>query len=238
MRALARRGYEQEAENLLHMLRQRISGDGLQTSAIVRGGGVISAVNDPNDYAGPGTGYRMSGKRWREVSGVRDVLTKEAVLATEDTKGTATWLGEKGPARKGSDPHEVVIGLSPAFGIRLHRTTAGHSLRGGRAAAPFWVMAKPMGPRCNLDCTYCYYLDKVGLYRDQRKFRMAPEVLETFIRDYIASQSRAGARETRFVWQAGSCRPPARHRAQCAMPVRKRAEIQALLRGLSAMLSL
>lgn len=129
VRALARRGYEQEAENLLHMLRQRISGDCLQTSAIVRGGAVISAVNDPNDYAGPGTGYRMSGKRWREVSGVRDVLTKEAVLATEDTQGTATWLGEKGPAHKGSDPHEVVIGLSPAFGIRLHRTTAGHSLR-------------------------------------------------------------------------------------------------------------
>ena len=74
---------------------------------------------------------------------------------------------------------------------------------GGRAAAPFWVMAKPMGPRCNLDCTYCYYLDKVGLYRDQRKFRMAPDVLEAFIRDYIASQSRAGAREIQFVWQGG-----------------------------------
>ncbi|MBN9037427.1 MAG: hypothetical protein J0H53_15260 [Rhizobiales bacterium] len=43
----------------------------------------------------------------------------------------------------------------------------------GRAAGPFWVMAKPMGPRCNLDCTYCYYLDKVKLYPDQSRFRMA-----------------------------------------------------------------
>src|SRR5690606_36567677 len=26
------------------------------------------------------------------------------------------------------DPHEVVIGISPAFGERLHRTTAGHAV--------------------------------------------------------------------------------------------------------------
>ena len=74
---------------------------------------------------------------------------------------------------------------------------------GGRAAAPFWVMAKPMGPRCNLDCTYCYYLDKVKLYPDQSRFRMAPDVLETFVRDFIASQARAGMTEIQFVWQGG-----------------------------------
>lgn len=72
-----------------------------------------------------------------------------------------------------------------------------------RAASPFWVVAKPMGPRCNLDCTYCYYLEKAGLYPDQSKFRMAPDVLEIFIRDYIASQARAGLTEIQFVWQGG-----------------------------------
>lgn len=74
--------------------------------------------------------------------------------------------------------------------------------RQGRAS-PFWVMSKPIGPKCNLDCTYCYYLDKVALYPDEGRFRMAPEVLETFIRDYIDSQSRAGLREIQFVWQGG-----------------------------------
>lgn len=70
-------------------------------------------------------------------------------------------------------------------------------------AAPFWAMAKPMGPRCNLDCTYCYYLKKIGLYPDERRFRMPSGVLETFIRDYIASQSRNGQREIQFAWQGG-----------------------------------
>ena len=60
VRALEKRGFAQEAENLLLMLRQRISGDYLQTSAILRDGKVISALNDPNDYRGPGSGYRMS----------------------------------------------------------------------------------------------------------------------------------------------------------------------------------
>ena len=50
-----------------------------------------------------------------------------------------------------------------------------------RRALPFWVMAKPTGPRCNLDCSYCYYLDKVELYPDEGKFRMSPDILEIFI---------------------------------------------------------
>ncbi len=65
-RARARRatGYEVEAERVLEMLRQRLLGDYLQTAAIfdedVR---VQSNLSDPNDYAGPGTGYRMGAER-------------------------------------------------------------------------------------------------------------------------------------------------------------------------------
>lgn len=130
VRALANRGYRDEAENLLFMLRQRVSGDYLQTSAIVRDKRVISAVNDPNDYRGPATGYRMSEKRWSDIKAVRGVLTKDSVLAAADVgDGQASaWLIPQGTAGKGSDPHEVVIGISPAFGIELHRTTAGHLL--------------------------------------------------------------------------------------------------------------
>lgn len=130
VRALGRRGFTEEAENLLLMLRQRISGDYLQTSAMVRDGRVVSAVNDPNDYRGPGTGHRMSEPRWQAVQGIRNVLTRERVLAAEDVRGAgeADWLVPRGVAAKGTAAHEVVIGVSPGFARQLHRTTAGHRL--------------------------------------------------------------------------------------------------------------
>ena len=50
------------------MQRQRVSGDYLQTSAIVDCDGTVSAaVNDPNRYTGPGTGYRLDGERWQRL---------------------------------------------------------------------------------------------------------------------------------------------------------------------------
>ena len=130
VRSLARRGFVEEAENLLLMLRQRISGDFLQTSAILRDGKVISALNDPNDYRGPGSGYRMSAARWEAVRGVRDLQTRAKVLERERRLDptAAPWLIPTGDAKKGSDPREVVIGLSPAFGNELTQTTAGHDL--------------------------------------------------------------------------------------------------------------
>src|SRR6185312_5596323 len=83
VRALQKRGFSREAENMLQMLRQRISGDYLQTSAILRDGQVISALNDPNDYLGPGTGYRMSEERWQAVRAVRNLQTRDKVLERE-----------------------------------------------------------------------------------------------------------------------------------------------------------
>ncbi len=70
-------------------------------------------------------------------------------------------------------------------------------------ASPFQVMTKPNGPRCNLDCTYCYYLEKERLYPGTRKFRMPDAVLETYVRDYIASQIVTGVPEIWFSWQGG-----------------------------------
>jgi propanediol dehydratase large subunit len=130
VRALQKRGFVEEAENMLKMLRQRISGDYLQTSAILRDGEVISALNDPNDYLGPGTGYRMSKERWQAVSAVRNLQTRDKVLERERRLDPTAppWLVEGTVAEKGADPHEVVIGLSPAFGNELTRTTAGHDL--------------------------------------------------------------------------------------------------------------
>lgn len=68
VKALYRSGYKEEAQKILNMLKQRVAGDYLHTSAVVdKVFNVISAVNDVNDYAGPGTGYQMSDERWDEI---------------------------------------------------------------------------------------------------------------------------------------------------------------------------
>ena len=66
----------------------------------------------------------------------------------------------------------------------------------------FHVMAKPIGPICNLDCEYCYYLHKEDLYPETKSWRMTPETLETYIQQYIAAQP-AGPEEITFAWQGG-----------------------------------
>ena len=132
IKALAKRGFAEEAENLLRLVRLRISGDYLQTSAMVRDGRVLSAINDPNDYLGPGTGYRISKARRDEIVAIRDVLTREEVLRAESVHKAAESKRISyrtiGPAAAGGDTREVVIGISPAFGIKLFQTVAGHPL--------------------------------------------------------------------------------------------------------------
>ena len=46
---------------------------------------------------------------------------------------------------------------------------------------PYHVMLKPRGAICDLDCSYCYYLDKEELYPGSA-FRMSEQVLEAFTR--------------------------------------------------------
>lgn len=71
VKALVECGYEDVAENVLSLLKQRVAGDFLQTSAIFdKDWNVISAVNDKNDYAGPGTGYRLEGAEWEKVKAI------------------------------------------------------------------------------------------------------------------------------------------------------------------------
>ena len=66
--------------------------------------------------------------------------------------------------------------------------------------ANFHVMAKPIGPICNLDCSYCYYLEKESLFPKGENFKMKPDVLEAYIRQYIESQK---TQEVTFAWQGG-----------------------------------
>ena len=72
------------------------------------------------------------------------------------------------------------------MGMLLQRSLC--SLRDMRRRA-FHIMAKPIGPVCNLDCSYCFYLEKETLYGQtdgpRRTWAMREEVLESYVRQYI-----------------------------------------------------
>lgn len=68
------------------------------------------------------------------------------------------------------------------------------------ARAPFHVLTKPVGSLCNLACRYCFYLEKAKLYPGATDFRMKPDVLERYVRDYIAAQP---GDTVHFGWQGG-----------------------------------
>ena len=53
------------------------------------------------------------------------------------------------------------------------------------AQRQFQVFAKPTGPICNLDCRYCYYLQKEGFYPEDEVFRMPEDILEAYIVQHI-----------------------------------------------------
>ncbi len=130
--ALAKRGFKEEADNLLFLVKLRVSGDYLQTSAVVRDLHILSAINDPNDYLGPGTGYRPSEERRKELAAIREVLDRKEVLRAEAAYKAAEEgrirYRTMGAADPGAEPSEVVVGLSPGFGKDLFRTLAGHPL--------------------------------------------------------------------------------------------------------------
>lgn len=63
----------------------------------------------------------------------------------------------------------------------------------------FNIMIKPAGSLCNLDCHYCYYLDKSEIYGGKEP-RMSYEILETTIREYIKANE---VNEVTFNWHGG-----------------------------------
>jgi dehydratase large subunit/dehydratase medium subunit len=143
--ALDETGYEDVAERILVMTAERLAGDYLQTSAIfdedLR---VLSLVTDPNDYAGPGTGFEPGPRRQAEIDairqarGVADLRAEQAasavpLLAVANTAGSGAAPGPGreaapgggGVAEAGQDPREVVIGVSPAVGRDVWRCLSG-----------------------------------------------------------------------------------------------------------------
>ena len=68
------------------------------------------------------------------------------------------------------------------------------------AQAPFHIMVKPIGPKCNLDCKYCFYLEKEMLFGDGERWKMGDDVLQDFIRRYMEAQPTS---DVTFAWQGG-----------------------------------
>ncbi len=70
----------------------------------------------------------------------------------------------------------------------------------GEGNKPFHVIVKPGGAICNLDCGYCFYLEKEKLYPRTRDWAMPPAVLERFISQKIEADN---APVVHFAWQGG-----------------------------------
>lgn len=124
VRALHEAGFDDIACNLLEMGRQRVAGDYLQPAAIFDTGfHVQSAVNNPNDYAGPGTGYRVDEQRWKAIQAIPQAKAPHDFIA-DRIGNSAQRLAELGQALVGTMP-EVVVGVGPAFGTGLVKTING-----------------------------------------------------------------------------------------------------------------
>ena len=124
-RALQECGYDEAAGRVLDMLAARVHGEHLQTAAIFdESMQVLSLVTDPNDYAGPGTGYEPSPERQLEIDSIRQARGVED-LRVDQALWAGDYLAPTGEAAQGSDPREVVIGLSPGVGRTVWRSLSG-----------------------------------------------------------------------------------------------------------------
>lgn len=68
-------------------------------------------------------------------------------------------------------------------------------------ARPLYVMLKPAGARCNMRCSYCYYLEKELLDGAPSTLHMlSDEMLERFVQQYIEAQTSP---QVLFTWHGG-----------------------------------
>ena len=69
-----------------------------------------------------------------------------------------------------------------------------------RPAPGIHVLAKPIGPVCDIKCDYCFYLEKRALFGSTEQYRMSEEVLRAYIAQYIEAQPTP---VVEFVWHGG-----------------------------------
>jgi len=126
--ALAENGFDLEAQRCLDMLKARVAGDYLQTSAIFdEDMNVLSLVTDPNEYSGPGTGYQPTPARQAQIDTIRQQRSV-ADLLVEQQSFEHKNIFVTGSAEVSYDPRDVVIGVSPATGKDIWVTLSGLSV--------------------------------------------------------------------------------------------------------------
>jgi hypothetical protein len=82
-------------------------------------------VNDPNRYAGPGTGYRLEGERWELLQALPYVDDPRALGHLgpgEEAAPGGVSLDTVRVAVRGDDPAEVVVAVGPAFAAEIGET--------------------------------------------------------------------------------------------------------------------
>lgn len=95
-------------------------------------------------------------------------------------------------------PSTIDEGAKPNCGMQFFEGIM--FMQASPAHRVFHVLVKPVGPLCNLDCGYCFYLEKKNLYPGNTNWHMREEVLESHIRQYIEAQDGP---TVHFGWQGG-----------------------------------
>ena len=76
----------------------------------------------------------------------------------------------------------------------------GMSEHSERAKPGIHVLAKPIGPVCDIKCDYCFYLEKRALFASDEPYRMPDAVLAAYIEQYVEAQPTP---VVEFVWHGG-----------------------------------
>lgn len=117
IKALALNGFDDIANNLLSMLKERICGDYLQVSAIFdKDNHLLSGLNNPNEYSGPGTGYRIPEERWKKLSNKESAIVPENILEIQrEITGYHGLYKCVAIGKPEEDVADIIIAISPGF---------------------------------------------------------------------------------------------------------------------------
>lgn len=144
-RILARCGFGDVADAVFDMQRQRVAADYLQTAAVIQPDGTVSsAVNEPNDYRGPGTGYRLEGARWERLRRLPHAIDARVLGAAAASEPQMVELGK---AVSSDAPDDVVVAVGPAFANALAETINGLAHADVLAAVLDGVRSSGAAPR-------------------------------------------------------------------------------------------
>ena len=72
-------------------------------------------------------------------------------------------------------------------------------MKDNKSLKPFTLLIKPVGSRCNLNCSYCFYVGTDEHLGGHRPAVMPLEVLERTVKDYLSY----GFPTSAFTWQGG-----------------------------------